>query len=129
MSIRFFLITAIKKNIRMASAEEGMIISVKGLSNESNCSKISYIRNPQNKANAATAYFSFLIPLFRYAEIDKAVNITENRVATAYNDISITSLISICWIKSPIICISLSILQSFESNRSLSILVRLSNSQ
>jgi hypothetical protein len=103
----------------MASAEEGIIISVKGLSNENNCSKISYIRNPQNNANAATEYRSFLRPVCRYAEIDNAVNIAENSEATAYNEISITSLISICWIKSPISCISLFILQSYERNHSL----------
>lgn len=80
----------------MTSAEDGMIISVNSLSSESSCSKISYIRNIENNANAITAYCSFLRPDFRYAEIDNAVKIAENTEPTANNDISITSLISNC---------------------------------
>ena len=70
----------------MTSTKEGIIISVNSLSNDSNDSNISYIRNPENKANATIAYFNFLRPVFRYAEIDKAVNIAENTEPIAYNE-------------------------------------------
>lgn len=80
----------------MASPEEGIIMSVNGLSNESNCSKFSYIRNPQNNENAMTAYCSFLRPLFRYAEIDNAIKTADKAEPTEYNSISIRSLIGIC---------------------------------
>ena len=96
----------------MANAEEGIIISVKGLCNENNCPTISYIRNPQNNANAATAYCSFFRPVFRYAEIDKAVNIAENMEATKYNESSITLLIRICCTSSVIMCMPFFILES-----------------
>lgn len=74
----------------------GIIISVYGLSKEYKCSIFSYIRNAQNNENAIIAYLSFLIPLFRYAEIDNAIKNADNKTATTYNKISIKSLIGIC---------------------------------
>ena len=80
----------------MDNPVKGIIISVNGLSKEYKCSMFSYIRNAQNNENAIMAYFSFLIPVFRYAEIDNAIKTADNKAPTTYNKISIKSLIEIC---------------------------------
>ncbi|MDP9306498.1 MAG: hypothetical protein M3O68_09180 [Thermoproteota archaeon] len=89
------MVTARKKNTTIASPEDGIIISVNGLSIARKCSKFSYIRKAQNKENAIIAYCSFFKPFFRYAEIERAINTPDNTEPIIYNTISITSLISI----------------------------------
>jgi len=79
----------------MDNPVKGIIISVNVLSNEYKCSIFSYIRNAQNNENAIIAYFSFLMPLFRYAEIDNAIKNADNKEPTRYNKISNRSLIDI----------------------------------
>lgn len=80
----------------MLNPVAGIIISVDGLSNEKKCSKFSYIRNAQKRENARMAYFSFLRPLFRYAEIDNAIKTADNPEPKRYRKISIRSVACTC---------------------------------
>jgi len=52
----FLLVTARKNNTKMASVEEGIIMSANGLSSVNACSKFSYIKKTPNRENAVIAY-------------------------------------------------------------------------
>ena len=86
-----FLVIAIKKNTKMLSPVEGIIISVTGLSNKSKCSIFSYIKNAKNRMKAITAYCNLWRPVFRYAEIDSPIKTADRTDPAMYKNISIQS--------------------------------------